>query len=81
MFNSLKIHINKTFFTFQDLPIEFCIGLTSEHTMMMMKSVEFVSLLVILADILGCIIKGVVCRCLLLGINISQFSLLDYVVH
>ena len=35
--------------------------------MMMMKSVESVRLLVILADVLGSIIKGVVCRCLLLG--------------
>ena len=48
---------------------------------MMMKSVESVRLLVILADVLGSIIKGVVFRCLLLGINISPFSLLDYVVH
>ena len=47
---------------------------------MMMKSVESVRLLVILADVLGSIIKGVVCRCLLLGLNISPFSLLYYVV-
>ena len=49
--------------------------------MMMMKYVESVRLLVILADVLGSIIKGVVCRCLLLGLNISSFYLLDYVVH
>ena len=47
----------------------------------MMKSVESVILLVILTDVLGSIIKGVVCRYLLLGLNISPFSLLDYVVH
>jgi hypothetical protein len=45
--------------------------------MMMIKSVESERLLVILAEVLGSIIKGVVCRCLLL----SPFSLLDYVVH
>jgi hypothetical protein len=48
---------------------------------MMMKSVESVRLLVILADVLGSILKGVVCRCFLFGINIDPFSLLDYVVH
>ena len=48
---------------------------------LMMKFVESVRLLVILADVLGSIIKGVVCSCLLLGINISPFSLLDCVVH
>ena len=47
----------------------------------MMESVESVRLLVILADVLGSIINGVVCRCLLLGLNIGSFSLLDYVVH
>jgi hypothetical protein len=47
---------------------------------MMMKSVESVRLLVILADVLGSIIKGVVFRWLL-GLNISPFSLLDYVIH
>ena len=49
--------------------------------MMMMKSVESVRLLVILADVLGRILKGVVCRYLLPGLNIGPFSLLDYVVH
>ena len=49
--------------------------------MIMMKSVESLRLLVILADVLGSIMKGVDCRCLLLGLNISPFSLLDYVVH
>ena len=49
--------------------------------MMMMMSVASVRLLVILAGVLGSIIKGVVCRCLLLGLNISPFSLLDCVVH
>ena len=49
--------------------------------MMMMNSVESVRLLVILADVLGSIIKGVVCRCLLLGLSIGPFSFLDYVVH
>jgi hypothetical protein len=48
---------------------------------MMMKSVESVRLLVILADVLGTILKGVVCHCLLLGLNSSPFSLLDYVFH
>jgi hypothetical protein len=45
------------------------------------KSVESVRLLVILADILGSILKAVVCRCLLLRLNIGPFSLLDCVVH
>jgi hypothetical protein len=49
--------------------------------MMMLKSVESVRLLVTLADVLGSIIKGVVCRCLLLRLNMGPFSLLDYVVH
>ena len=49
--------------------------------MMMMKSVESVRLLVILADVLVSIIKGVVCRCLLLGLIIKPFSLLDCVAH
>ena len=49
--------------------------------MMMMKSVESVRLLVILADVLSSIIKGVVCRCLLLGLDVGPFPLLDYVVH
>jgi len=39
---------------------------------MMMKSVESVRLLVILADILGSILKGVVC--LLLGLNIGPLE-------
>ena len=43
--------------------------------MMMMKSVESVRLLVILADVLGSILKGVVCHYLLLGFNICPFSL------
>ena len=50
-------------------------------TMMMMKSVESVRLLVILADVLGNILKGVVCRCILLGLNICPFPLLDYCVY
>jgi hypothetical protein len=51
--------------------------------MMMMKSVESVRLLAILADVLvlGSILKGVVWRCLLLGLDIGPFPLLDYVVH
>ena len=48
--------------------------------MMMMKSVES-RLLVTLADVLGSILKGVVCPCLLLGLNFGPFPLLDYVVH
>ena len=47
---------------------------------MMMKSVESVRLLVILADN-DSILEGVVCRCLLFGLNIDPFSLLDYVLH
>ena len=38
---------------------------------MMMKSVESVRLLAILADVPGSIIKGVVCRCLLLGLKMN----------
>ena len=49
--------------------------------MLTMKSVESVRLLVILVDALGSILKGLVCRCLLLGFNICPFSLLDLVVH
>jgi hypothetical protein len=49
--------------------------------MMMTKSIESVRLLVILADVLGSILKAVVCRCLLLVFNIGPFPLLDYVVH
>ena len=48
---------------------------------MMTNSVESLRLVVILADVLGSILKGVVYRCLFLGINIAPFSLLDYVVH
>ena len=48
---------------------------------LMMMSVESVRLLGILADVLGSFLKGVVCRCLLLGINIGPFFILDYVVH
>ena len=54
---------------------------TTTMMMMMIKSVESVRLLVILADLLGSIIKRVVCRCILLGLDIGPFSLLDYVVH
>ena len=50
------------------------------HVMMMIMSIESVRLLVILADVLGIILKAVVCRCLLLGLNIGPFSLLDYLV-
>ena len=49
--------------------------------MMMIKSVECVRLLVILAHELGNVLKGVVCRCLLLGLNIGPFSLFQYVIH
>ena len=42
----------------------------------MLKSIESVRLLVILADVLGSILKAVVCRCLLLGLNIGPFPLL-----
>ena len=42
-----------------------------------MKSVDSVGLLVILADVLGSILKGLVCLCLLLGLNIGPFPLLD----
>ena len=45
---------------------------------MKMKSVESVRLLVILGDVLGSILKGVLGCCLLLGLNIGQFSLHDY---
>ena len=55
--------------------------LYSDVFILMIKSVESVRLLVIIADLLGSIIKGVICRCLLLGLNISPVSLLDYVVH
>ena len=48
---------------------------------MMTKSVKSVRLLTILADVLGKILKGVVCLSLLLGLNIGPFYLLDYVVH
>jgi hypothetical protein len=53
----------------------------SFHIFMLMKSVESVRLLVILADVLGSILKAVVCHCLFLGLNIGPFPLLDYVVH
>ena len=46
----------------------------------MMKYDESVRLLVILVDVLGSILKAVVCCSLLLGL-IGPFSLLDYVVH
>jgi hypothetical protein len=48
---------------------------------MMMMSVESVRLLLILADVLGSILQGVVCHCLFHGLNIGPFSLLDYGVH
>jgi hypothetical protein len=48
---------------------------------MMTKSVESVKLLVILADVLGSILRGVVWRSLLLALNIGPFSLLDNVLH
>ena len=41
-----------------------------------MKSIYFVRLLVILADVRGSILQGVVCYCLLLRFNICPFSLL-----
>ena len=41
---------------------------------MAMKSAESVKL--ILADVLGSILKGVVCRCILLGLNIGRFLFL-----
>ena len=47
----------------------------------MMKSVQSVRLLVILADVLGSILIGVVCHCLLLGLNIGPFLLLDYFIQ
>ena len=47
----------------------------------MMKFVESVRLLVILTDALGSILKALVCRCLLLGLNIGPFSLLDYLLQ
>ena len=47
---------------------------------MMIESVESVRLLVILADN-SSILKGVVCRCLLFGLNIETFSILDYVFY
>jgi hypothetical protein len=47
----------------------------------MVSSIESVRLLVILADVLGSILKAVVCCCLLLGFDIGPFYLLDYVVH
>jgi hypothetical protein len=43
---------------------------------MMMKSVGTVRLLVIITDVLGSILKGVVCRCLLLELNIIRFLFL-----
>ena len=46
---------------------------------LMMKSVA-VRLQAILADVLGSILKGVVCSCLVLGIYIDPFYLLHYVV-
>ena len=46
-----------------------------------METAYSVRLLVILADVLGSILKGVVSRCLLLEFNMCPFSLLDYVVH
>ena len=48
------------------------------HKILMMNSLESVGLL---ADVLGSILKAVVCRRLLLGLNIGPFPLLDYVVH
>ena len=48
--------------------------------MMMMKSIESLRLLVILADVLGSVLKGIICRCLRLGLNIGPFSLLECVV-
>ena len=48
---------------------------------MTMKFVESVRLLVIRADVLGSILKGVVCHCLFLGLNIGPFPVLSYVVH
>ena len=50
-------------------------------TDLMMKSVESSRLLVILADVLDSILEGVVCHCLLLGLQVSPFSLFDYVFH
>ena len=45
--------------------------------MVMMMSVESLRLLLILADVLGNILEGVVCRCFLAGLNIGPFPLLD----
>ena len=44
----------------------------------MMKSVESVRLLVILVDVLGSILKGLVCRCLLLETLIRPQKILVY---
>ena len=51
------------------------------ETLMTMKSVESLRLLVILPNALGNTREGGVCRYLLLGLNISSFLLLDYVVY
>jgi hypothetical protein len=42
------------------------------------EGMQSVRLLVILADVLGILLKIVVCHCLLLGLNIGPFSFLHF---